>query len=98
MIFTLRRSFLVTKNCHIKQFSYYPVSYYPGSLVSTIICTIIEIEDPLAVDDAGVVDEDGDGADLRLDPLARGVDVGALRQVARVGVALPAEGLDSPVK
>ena len=34
IIFTIRRSLLVTKNCHIKQLSYYhPVSYYPGGSV-----------------------------------------------------------------
>ena len=60
--------------------------------------TIVQIEEPVAADDACVVDEDGDGADLVLDPLARGVHVGSLRQVARVGVALSAERFDSPVK
>ena len=28
--FTIRRSFLVNKNCHVKRLTYYPVSYYPG--------------------------------------------------------------------
>ena len=33
LIFSIRRSFLVHKNCHIKWLSYYPVSYYPGGSV-----------------------------------------------------------------
>ena len=30
---SLRRPFLLIKSCHIKQLSYYPVSYYPGVTV-----------------------------------------------------------------
>ena len=33
MIFSIRRSFLVAENCHIKQLSENPVSYYPGGSV-----------------------------------------------------------------
>ena len=88
-------------NLFAQQFSATREVFVPSLLSSLLdnseVLTIPGPEDVVAGDNPGVVDEEGDVADLLLDLLAHGVHVLAVAQVAHVAVGLAALLGDLPI-